>query len=111
MKRFWLLGWILRFTPYAKQIDAIDSRPSTYDRLGFRVPAVIVSPYARPNHVTDTVYDHTSILSLIEKKWNLPSLTNRDAAATDPLDALDFDSSPTFLVPPTLPAPAGTVNI
>ena len=38
-------------------------RPVTYDRLGFRVPAVIVSPYARPGYVTDTVYDHTSVLS------------------------------------------------
>jgi len=56
--------------------------------------------------VTDQVYDHTSILKLIERKWDLPPLTKRDAAAIDPLDALNFDDPPHFLAPPTLPAPA-----
>jgi len=105
MQRFLLLR-LLRLTSYAKLIDAADAGPTTYDRLGFRVPAVIVSPYARPGHVTSTVYDHTSILKLIERKWNLPPLTRRDAAANDPLDALDFQSPPHFLTPPTLPRPA-----
>jgi phospholipase C len=105
MQRFFLLR-LLRLTPYAKQIEAIDDGPPAYDRLGFRVPAVIVSPYARPGYVTSTVYDHTSILKLIERKWNLPPLTRRDAAATDPLDALDLENPPRFLTPPTLPEPA-----
>jgi len=109
-RRRWL-GILLRFTPFAKQIETRDPGPSTYDRLGFRVPAVIVSPYARRDHVTNTVYDHTSILKLIETKWNLPALTNRDAWATDPLDAVDFDSSPAFLTPPTLKPSGGKVDI
>jgi len=100
------LRLILSFTAYAKKLQAADAGPTTYDRLGFRVPAVIVSPYARPGYVTSTVYDHTSVLKLIERKWNLPPLTRRDAAAVDPLDALDFDSPPHFLTPPSLPAPA-----
>jgi hypothetical protein len=54
------------------------------------------------------VYDHTSILKLIEQKWNLPPLTRRDAAATDPLDALDFDNTPHFLTAPTLPPRRGS---
>jgi phospholipase C len=70
------------------------------------VPAVIVSPYARPGYVIDEVHDHTSVLKLIERKWNLPPLTRRDAAAVDPLAALDLDGPPRFLVPPPLPAPA-----
>jgi phospholipase C len=77
-----------------------------YDRYGFRVPAVIVSPYAKRDFVSSTIYDHTSVLKLIEEKWNLPSLTRRDAAATAPWDMLDFDSQPAFLEPPDLPAPA-----
>jgi phospholipase C len=97
---------LLRFLPVAKLIESADAGPATYDRLGFRVPAVIVSPYARPGYVTETVYDHTSILKLIQLKWNLPSLTRRDAAAADPLDALDLDGEPAFLTPPSLPAPA-----
>jgi len=79
--------------------------PGAYDRYGFRVPAVIVSPYAKRGHVSSTVYDHTSILKFVERKWNLGALTYRDAAAADFSDCLDFNN-PAFLEPPTLPAPA-----
>jgi phospholipase C len=74
---------------------------------------VIVSPYAKPNYVTDTetIYDHTSILRLVQDKWNLPSLTKRDAQATSPLDTLDFSTPPAFLTPPALPASAITLDI
>jgi phospholipase C len=105
LQRSFLLR-LLRFTSYAKQIEAADAGPPTYDRLGFRVPAVIVSPYAKPGYVTSKVYDHTSILKLIQRKWNLPPLTRRDAAAVDPLDALDLQNPPRFLTPPSLPEPA-----
>ena len=57
--------------------------------------------------MTEQVYDHTSVLALIERKWNLPPLTARDAAAADPLEALDLESPPYFLTPPVLPPPAG----
>jgi phospholipase C len=82
----------------------LDEGPQTYDRYGFRVPAVIVSPYARPDYVSTEIFDHTSVLKLVEKKWNLPPLTARDAAATAPLDALDLTGAPAFLEPPSLPA-------
>jgi phospholipase C len=55
--------------------------------------------------VLSEVLDHTSVLKLIEEKWNLPSLTRRDAAARSPLGALDLDAPPAFLTPPALPAP------
>ena len=90
---------------YAKNVANKDTGPTTYDRYGFRVPAVIVSPHARPDFVLSEVLDHTSVLKLIEEKWNLPALTRRDAAATSPLAALDLDSPPAFLNPPNLPAP------
>jgi phospholipase C len=77
--------------------------PHRYDRYGFRVPAVIVSPYARPDYVCHEVLDHTSVLRLVEEKWNLPPLTARDAAAATPLDALDLAGEPAFLNPPDLP--------
>ena len=88
------------------------SRPDTadgtgrYDRYGVRVPAVIVSPYARPDCVVHDVFDHTSVLRLVEDKWNLPPLTRRDAAALSPIVALDLDGPPAFLTPPTLDPPA-----
>jgi phospholipase C len=84
----------------------LDLGPHRYDRYGFRVPAVIVSPYARPDDVCSVVLDHTSVLRLLEEKWNLPALTARDAAANTPLDALDFTSPPAFLKPPSLPKPS-----
>jgi len=85
-----------------------DTGPDTYAQYGFRVPAVIVSPYARPDYVSTRTHDHTSVLKLIETKWNLPSLTRRDDEADDLLDCLDFTQPPAFLVPPVLPQPAAT---
>ena len=76
-----------------------------HSRYGFRVPAVIVSPFARPYFVLHDVLDHTSVLKLIEEKWNLPPLTRRDAAAMSPMGALDLDVPPAFLIPPQLAAP------
>jgi phospholipase C len=101
---------VLRRLPLLKRqlaaLDLADAGPRTYARYGFRVPAVLVSPFARRDFVTDQVYDHTSILRLVEEKWNLPAFTRRDAAATAPLEALDFESPPAFLEPPRLVAPA-----
>jgi phospholipase C len=64
--------------------------PGGYDMYGPRVPAVVVSAYSKPHAVTNVVHDHTSILATIEKKWNLPAMTYRDANATTVLDFLDF---------------------
>jgi phospholipase C len=86
--------------------EAMTAGPHRYDRYGFRVPAVIVSPYARPDFVCSEVLDHTSVLRLAEEKWNLPPLTARDAAAATPLGALDLSGPPAFLDPPALPEPS-----
>jgi phospholipase C len=85
--------------------------PGTFDRYGFRVPAGVVSPYARKNFVSHTVYDHTSILKTVEEKWNLPALTRRDANASSLLDMVDLRSKPAFLRPPKLPAAANPVPL
>jgi len=99
-------AWLRRLLPKPfADLKNIDAGPATYDVLGFRVPTAIVSPYARPGYVTSTVHDHTSILKLIEQKWNLPALTLRDAAAESPLDALNLEAPPAFATPPRLPAP------
>jgi phospholipase C len=95
----------LFFPGYVKDAENPDTEPMRYDRYGFRVPAVLVSPYARPGCVLSEVFDHTSVLKLIEEKWNLPALTRRDAAALSPLGALDLSAPPAFLEPPGLPEP------
>jgi phospholipase C len=78
--------------------------PGGYDIYGVRVPAVVASPFARPNAVTNVLHDHTSVLATIEAKWNLPALTFRDANATTVLDFLDL-RRPAFLEPPALAKP------
>ena len=94
------------FPGYVRHAEQLVAGPNAYDTYGFRVPAVIVSPYARPDCVLSDVFDHTSVLKLVEEKWNLPALTRRDAAAVAPLGALDLTAPPAFLTPPKLPAPA-----
>jgi hypothetical protein len=85
-----------------------DDVPGGYDTYGPRVPAVVVSPYARRNAVTNVVHDHTSILATIEAKWNLPALTYRDANAATLVDFLDL-RQPSFAEPPALAAPSDLV--
>ncbi len=78
--------------------------PGGYDRYGFRVPLIVVSPWARANYVSRVVQDHTSILAFIERKWNLPALSFRDANAHPMTDYFDF-RKPAFAHPPRLSAP------
>ena len=105
--------------PAALAPDAIppmvEPGESVYDgfsRYGFRVPSVVVSPYAKPDFVSHVYYDHTSILAMVERKWNLPALTYRDANANDLTDFIDLDAlgkgHPTFRALPRLPAPGDT---
>jgi phospholipase C len=96
------------FPGYVRHAEKLVAGPGAYDTYGFRVPAVIVSPYARPDCVLSDIFDHTSVLKLVEEKWNLPALTRRDAAATSPVGALDLTARPAFLTPPELSAPALT---
>lgn len=53
----------------------------TFDRLGVRVPALLVSPWVG-RRVEHTQFDHTSLLRYLTDKWNLGSLGARVAAAT-----------------------------
>ena len=87
----------------APQLGPTDA-PGGYDIYGPRVPAVVVSPYAKPNAVTNVVHDHTSVLATIEAKWNLPALTYRDANAKTVKDFLDVGQA-AFLEPPTIAEP------
>ncbi len=77
--------------------------PGAFDRYGFRVPMVAVSPFARRHFVSQTVYDHTSVLRFIETRFDLPALTARDANADPMLELFDF-ANPPFVRPPRLPA-------
>jgi phospholipase C len=66
---------------------------------GFRLPLLIVSPYAKKGHVLKTVTEHASIPRFIEDVFGMPRMHERDAHARDDtagslLDAFDFDQAP-----------------
>jgi phospholipase C len=61
---------------------------------GFRVPLIVVSPYAKAAYVSHTTHDFGSILKFIEKTYGLPSLGYADAPADDLSDCFDFHQAP-----------------
>jgi phospholipase C len=61
---------------------------------GFRVPGLVISPYARPGFIDHTQFDFTSPLKLIETRFNLPALTDRDRTANNMLSCFDFKQQP-----------------
>jgi phospholipase C len=72
---------------------------------GFRVPLIVVSPYAKPAYVSHVTHDFGSILKFIEGTYGLPSLGFADAIADDFSDSFDFIQKP--LVFQTIPAAPG----
>ncbi len=73
---------------------APENRVDDYSRTGFRVPLIVVSPFAKQAYVSHTVMDNTAILKFIETRFNLPSLTGRDAAQPDMTEFLDLTNIP-----------------
>jgi phospholipase C len=61
---------------------------------GFRVPTLIISPFAKEGYVDRTLYDAASILKLIEDNYSLPSLNKNDANANNMSNAFDFTKPP-----------------
>jgi phospholipase C len=70
---------------------------------GYRIPLIVVSPYAIQHYVSHTVMDTTAILSFIEQRFNLNPLTKRDAAQKSMSEFFNF-SNPPWMTPPTPPA-------
>ncbi len=69
---------------------------------GYRVPLLVISPFAKKNYVSHTVADYTAWLKLVETRFNLPSLTKRDAAQMNMTEFFDFVNVP-WKTPPTPP--------
>jgi phospholipase C len=67
------------------------------------VPQIVVSPWAKAGYVSSVVQDHTSMTAFIERKWNLPAMTFRDANAHPMTDYFDF-RQPSLEHPPKLVA-------
>lgn len=77
-----------------------------YDSTGFRVPLLVISPYAKKNYVSHVQYETASVLRYAEDLFGLKQLTDADARATSPArDCLDFSQKPRAYVP--IKAPEG----
>jgi phospholipase C len=70
---------------------------------GYRVPLIVISPFTKKHYVSHTVADTTAILKLIETRFNVPALTQRDAAQMDMTEFFDFVNPP-WVTPPSPPA-------
>ena len=98
-------GFFDHVAPPTAPTSAIDRAAGNVDGLlGFRVPAIIVAPFAPRGGVTSLPFDHTSVLRFIEWRWKLDPLTERDATANNVADVLDFSlrnlSAPSYLFDP-----------
>jgi phospholipase C len=70
--------------------------PPMVDDFGFgpRVPLLVISPFARPGYISQTVYEFSSLLKFAEERFGLEPLTERDLLANDLLDSFDFSQDP-----------------
>ena len=83
----------------------VGSLGGTFDLTGFRVPVIVISPYAKPNFVSHTPRDYTAILAFIENTFTVKPLTARDAYWQDP--SRDMSEFFDFTTPALLNAPDG----
>jgi phospholipase C len=98
-------GFFEHVAPSTAPIPPADMAAGNHDGLrGFRVPCLIISPWSPRGYVAGGIYDHTSVLNMIEWRWHLRPLSIRDASARNLALALDFWAvdlaAPQYAVPP-----------
>ncbi|MBV8344232.1 MAG: hypothetical protein JO190_04455 [Candidatus Eremiobacteraeota bacterium] len=75
--------------------DPVRPAYADYDGLGFRVPLIMISPYAKQGYVTHVQYETSSVLRYLENNFGLAPLAASDARANDPAgDAFDYSQQP-----------------
>jgi phospholipase C len=107
-------GFYDHVVPPAVRDDNANPNPGPhpdYGRLGFRVPTVVISPFAPKRVDASGPYEHCSILRMIEWRWDLEPMHARDRYAKNLVDVLDLDAHrtpvdvPRETPPPTVPRP------
>jgi phospholipase C len=84
--------------------DHVAPKMLDYDGLGFRVPLVVISPYAKRDYVSHVQYEHGSILKFTEDAFGLKPLAASDTRATSPADdCFDFNQTPRAFTPIAAP--------
>ena len=80
--------------------DHVPPKMLDYDGLGYRIPMLVVSPYAKKDYVSHVGYEHGSVLRFIEDRFGLQPLSATDKRAVSPaLDCFDFGQAPRAFAP------------
>lgn len=103
-------GFFDHVAPTQAPIPPADAAAGSDGFRGFRTPALVISPWSPRATVVSDVYDHTSVLKMIEWRWNLRPLSVRDETANNLAEVLDFDA-PNLTAPrfPVAPGPYGSL--
>ena len=79
--------------------------PGDFTMTGTRIPNMVISPFVKKNFVSHTPMDYTAFLKLVETRFGLAPLTQRDASMPDMTEFFDFTTSTgPWATPPTPPA-------
>ncbi|HVN68142.1 MAG TPA: alkaline phosphatase family protein [Candidatus Binatia bacterium] len=105
--RFWKSTAIfVQWDDWGGLYDHVPPPYEDYDGLGFRVPLLVISPYAKQNYVSHVQYETASVLRFAEDLYGLGQLAAADRRAASPAaDCFDFTQSPRAFVP--IQAPKG----
>jgi phospholipase C len=105
--RFWNTTAIfVQWDDWGGLYDHVAPPYRNYDSLGFRVPLLVISPYAKENFVSHAQYETTSVLRFAEDLFGLAPLSAADRRAASPAkDCFDFSAKPRRFVP--IKAPKG----
>jgi phospholipase C len=74
--------------------DHVNPPPVDQMGLGFRVPLIVVSPYAKAGYISHTTHEFSGFLRYTEEVFNLPNLGTRDVTADDFADCFDYAQAP-----------------
>ena len=97
-------GFFEHVPPPAGPVTAAERALGYTDGLrGFRVPCLVISPWSQHAGVSHTVFDHTSVLKLIEWRFGLQPLSVRDANANNLAQLLNFESARLEVPRPVIP--------
>ena len=105
--KFWdSTAIFVQWDDWGSLYDPVPPPLADYDGLGFRVPLLVISPYAKHGYVSHKRYETASVLRFAEDLWGLAQLAAADRRANSPaLDCFDFAQKPRTFV--RIPAPKG----
>lgn len=94
---------ILLWDDWGGWYDPVPPAQVNYTSLGFRVPLIVISPYARPKYISKTQYEYGSILKFVEQTFGLGSLHTTDATSNSIADMFDYTQKAVPFVNEPLP--------